>query len=178
MARAQAGGGLVNWAGSHTFRAARVHRPETVAQAQAIVAGSRHVRAVGSRHSFHDIADTAGDLVSFERLNRVVALDRVRRTVMVEAGIRYGDLGGALDAEGFTLHNFASLPHISVAGACATATHGSGDRNGNLATAVREIELVTASGEAVTLSRERDGERFLGAVAGLGALGLVTRLTL
>lgn len=167
-----------NWAGNHTFGAAQVHRPETVAQVRELVAAGRQVHALGSGHSFNDIADTPGDLISLERLNRIVALDPERRTVTVEAGIRHGTLCVALHEAGFAVHNTASLPHISVAGACATATHGSGDGNGNLATAVAALELVTADGSVLTLSRERDGERFRGAVVGLGALGVVTRLTL
>ncbi len=167
-----------NWAGNYTYSAARAHRPETIAQVQEIVASCREVRALGSRHSFNAIADTPGDLLSLQRLDRVVALDRARRTVTVEAGVRYGPLCRWLHREGFALHNLASLPHISVAGACVTATHGSGDRNGNLATAVAAIELVTAAGEAVTLSRDCHGAEFPGAIVGLGGLGVVTRLTL
>lgn len=169
---------LQNWAGNFTYGAARVHRPETVAEVQALVAASPKVRAVGARHSFSTVADTTGDLLSFDRLDRVVAIDPERRTVTVEAGIRYGPLGIALHDAGFALHNLASLPTISVGGAVATATHGSGDGNANLATGIAAIELVTADGSLVTLSRERDGDRFKGAVVGLGALGVVVRLTL
>ena len=125
-----------NWAGNYTYSAARLHYPETVEQVQDLVSRSAKVRALGSRHSFNDIADTPEDLISLARLDRVVALDRERSTVTVEGGARYGQLGQYLHAEGYALHNMASLPHISVAGAVATATHGSGDANGNLATAV------------------------------------------
>jgi xylitol oxidase len=96
----------------------------------------------------------------------------------VDAGITYGQLGPYLDSKGFALHNLASLPHISVAGACSTATHGSGEKNGNLATAVSALEIVTAAGDVVKLSRKADGEVFRGAVVGLGALGAITRITL
>ena len=136
------------------------------------------MKAIGARHSFNGIADSTEDIVSLAQCNRVLALDRDGRTVTVEAGIRYGELSRFLHAEGFALHNLASLPHISVAGACATATHGSGDRNGNLATAVCAMEIVTANGERVSLSREHDAATFAGAVVGLGALGIVTNLTL
>lgn len=169
---------LQNWAGNLTYSAARVHSPATVAQVQELVRGSGKLRALGSRHSFNTIADTTEDLVSLAQLNRVVALDREARTVTVEGGITYGQLGLALQAEGFALHNMASLPHISVAGACATATHGSGDGNGNLATAVCALEFVAADGELVRLSRERDGDVFGGAAVSLGGLGLITQLTL
>jgi len=167
-----------NWARNYTYRAARLHTPKTIAQLQEIVSLSSKVKALGSRHSFNDIADSPEDLLSLEHFDQVLELDREHRTVRVEAGIRYGQLSKWLYLEGFALHNLASLPHISVAGACATATHGSGDQNGNLATAVAGIELVTANGEIVTFSREHQPEQFQGAVVGLGGLGIVTKLTL
>jgi len=138
----------------------------------------RKLKAVGTRHSFNDIADAAEDIISLERFDRVVELNRDLRAVTVETGVRYGQLCWYLHEKGYALHNLASLPHISVVGACATATHGSGDNNGNLATIVSAMEMVTANGEVIVLSRERDGERFHGAVVGLGGLGVVTKLTL
>jgi xylitol oxidase len=167
-----------NWAGNLTYSAARLHHPATVADVQAIVAESTRVKALGSRHSFNTIADTTGDLIALDRLPREMTIGRDRRSVTVDGGATYGDVGRALFAEGLALHNLASLPHISVAGACATGTHGSGDANGSLATAVTALEIVTASGEILPLSREADGARFAGAVVNLGALGIITRLTL
>lgn len=167
-----------NWAGNYTYRAARLHTPQTIEQIQEIVSRSRKLKALGSRHSFNDIADSSEDLISLENLNQVLELDREQRRVTVEAGIRYGQLGRWLHRQGFALHNLASLPHISVAGACATATHGSGDQNGNLATAVAALEFVTAKGEIVVLSREDQPGQFQGAAVGLGGLGIVTKLTL
>jgi xylitol oxidase len=111
-------------------------------------------------------------------MDRVVALDPKLRTVTVESGMTYGQLCPYLHRQGFALHNLASLPHISVAGAVATATHGSGVTNGNLATAVSAIDVVTANGDVLTLSRAKDGDTFLGAVVNLGALGVVTSVTL
>lgn len=169
---------LRNWAGNYTYTAARIHRPETVEQIRELVIHASKVRALGTRHSFNDIADSAEDLISLEHLDRVTALDRARPAVTVEAGIRYGQLGQYLHGEGYALHNLASLPHISFAGACATGTHGSGDGNGNLATAVAAMEVVTADGEIVEFSRERNGTWFQGMVIALGALGVVTKLTL
>lgn len=169
---------LINWAGNRTYQAARLHRPATVEQLQALVAGCNKLRVLGSRHSFNAIADTTADLISLERLDRVVSLDRERRLVTLEGGVRYGELCRWLHGEGFALHNMASLPHISVAGACATATHGSGDSNRNLATAVAAMDLIMADGELLALSREADGELLRGAVVGLGSVGVVARLTL
>ena len=167
-----------NWAGNYTYNAVHLHRPTTVGQVQEIVSRCNKLRVLGSRHSFNGIADCNEDLLSLEYLNQVITLDRERHTVTIEGGVRYGPLCQYLHREGFALHNLASLPHISVTGACATATHGSGDRNGNLATAVVALEFVTANGEVVALSREQDSDQFQGAVVGLGGLGVVTRLTL
>lgn len=167
-----------NWAGNLRYRAARLHHPETLDELRAIVAQSHRLHALGSRHSFSDVADCDADLVSLDRMPRTLTIDRERRTATVGAGITYAQLCPELHRAGFALHNLASLPHISVAGAVATATHGSGDGNGNLATSVAAIELVTGEGDLVTLSRERDGERFDGAVVALGALGVVVQLTL
>ena len=169
--------GLTNWAGNLAYRAARLHEPRSLDELQEIVRGSASLRVLGSRHSFSDIADTTGDLVSLARMPRRFELDPVARTLTVDGGVRYGDLCRPIDAAGFALHNLASLPHISVAGACATATHGSGDRNGNLATAVTALEVVTADGETRRFARGVDDE-FEGAVVGLGGLGVVTALTL
>jgi alditol oxidase len=167
-----------NWAGNYFYSAAQIHQPEGVEQIQELVMRSSQIRALGTRHSFNDIADSPGDLISMERLDNVVALDRERLTVTVEAGVRYGQLARWLHGEGYALHNLASLPHISVAGACATATHGSGDRHGNLATAVSAMEIVTGTGERVIFSREKDPGQWEGAIVGLGGIGVIINLTL
>jgi xylitol oxidase len=169
---------LTNWGGNIRFTAQRLHKPTSVDQLRQIVADSERVRALGTGHSFNAIADTPGDLVSVADLPHTVELDAEHRTVTVAAGVRYAELTERLDAEGYALHNLGSLPHISVGGACATGTHGSGNTNGNLSTAVSALELVKADGELVTVSREADGDAFSGMVLALGALGIVTRLTL
>jgi xylitol oxidase len=165
-----------NWAGNHTYRAREIGHPASMQELQELVAGADHVRALGSRHSFNDIADTAGTLAVLDRLDEGIRVDALNMTVTVSAGMRYGALAAELNRHGFALHNLASLPHISVAGAVATATHGSGDANGNLATAVAGLEMVTADGSV--FSARRGDPYFEGMVVGLGALGIVTRLTL
>jgi xylitol oxidase len=164
-----------NWAGNHVYRAAALHRPATLDELRAIVARAPRVRALGSRHSFTDVADSA-ELVSLDALATEVVFDRRAATVTCGAGLTYGALAQPLAEHGVALHNLASLPHISIAGAIATATHGSGAANGNLATAVRALELVTSDGEVLTVPR--GAPDFDGLVVGLGALGVVTRVTL
>ena len=164
-----------NWAGTHVFAAATIHRPTTRDEVRQIVARAPRVRVLGSRHSFSAMADSA-ELVSLEGLPADVVVDHAAGTVTCNAGLKYGELATALAAEGVALHNLASLPHISIAGAVATATHGSGNANGNLATAVRSLELVTSTGDVVTA--HRGDADFDGLVVGLGALGAVTRITL
>lgn len=167
-----------NWAGNVTFGASGFHRPATVAQLQSLVAGSARIRALGTGHSFNRIADTTGDLVTVAGLPAVIDIDSERSQVRVSAGVRYGELGQTLQGAGFALANTGSLPHISVAGASSTGTHGSGVDNVNLAAVVAAVELVTATGELVGVDRETDGERFNGMVLALGSLGIMTTLTL
>ena len=162
---------LTNWAGNVAFRAERVHRPTSLAELQQVVAGARSVRALGTAHSFNRIADTPADLVSVAALPRVLEVDAERRCARVSAGARYGEVVGPLHEAGFALHNLGSLPHISIGGAIATGTHGSGTANGTLASAVSALELVTADGSLRRLTRE--DEHFDGSVVALGALGVV-----
>jgi xylitol oxidase len=164
-----------NWAGNYAYRAEKLHRPSTIEQVQEIIANAPAVRVLGSRHSFNGIADSS-ELITLEAMPMDVVVDHAAHTVSFGAALKYGELVETLNSEGVALHNLASLPHISVAGAVATATHGSGDTNGNLATAVAGLELVTSGGEIIEASRG-DAD-FDGLVVGLGALGALTRITL
>jgi len=125
-----------NWAGNVTFGAERFHRPASLPQLQRLVARSQRVRALGTGHSFSRLADTPGDLICLTGLPRLIEADTAGRAVTVGAGLTYGDVAAALHQAGRALPNLASLTHISVAGACATGTHGSGDGHGSLASGV------------------------------------------
>ncbi len=167
-----------NWAGNLTYGSERTIAPASTEEAQEAVRHAAKLRVVGSHHSFSDIADTTGVHLSLHKMSHVLALDTERHRVTVEGGARYSDVSPWLQEHGYALANLASLPHITIAGACATATHGSGVKLGNLATAVAAIEFIDGSGELVSLSRETDLDIFPGVPVGLGALGVVTRLTL
>lgn len=169
---------VTNWARNITYTADEFHRPTSPDALRALVAGSARVRVLGSGHSFNRIADpgAGGVLLSVAGLPPVIDVDTTARTVRVGGGVRYAELARTVHAHGLALANMASLPHISVAGSVATGTHGSGVGNGPLASAVREVELITADGG--TLRIARDDARFDGAVTSLGALGVVTALTL
>jgi len=166
-----------NWSGNYTYHAARLDLPGSAGEVRELVKSRRPLKALGARHSFNGIADTTGDQISLKNLDQM-AVDPKSYTVTVGAGVTYGRLAPYLDAQGYALHNLASLPHVSVIGACATGTHGSGNRNGNLSTAVSALEMVTADGEVRVLSKERDSQQFPGAVVALGGLGVVTRVIL
>ena len=166
-----------NWAGNLTYSTDHLHTPASVEEVRQVVKSCSKLRALGTRHSFNTIADSTSNQISVKRLDEI-AIDDKERTVTVGAGIAYGQLAPVIEARGYALHNLASLPHISVAGAIATGTHGSGIHNGNLATAVAGLEIVTADGQIVHLTREKDGDQFLGAVVSLGSIGVVTRVTL
>jgi xylitol oxidase len=169
---------LKNWAGNLEYSTTNVFYPKSVEEVQSLVKKFSKLRALGTRHCFNTIADSKHNLISTRDLNKVIALDENARTVTVEGGIKYGELCPYLDEKGFALHNLASLPHISVAGSCTTATRGSGVGNGNLATAITALEIVNAEGNIIQLSKAKDGEKFLASVVGLGALGIITRVTL
>jgi alditol oxidase len=169
---------LKNWAGNFEYGTDRLHYPKSVPEVQQLVKQYKKLKVLGTRHCFNSIADSTNALISLKEMNNVVALDANARTVTIEGGMNYGQLCPYLNDKGFALHNLASLPHISVAGACTTATHGSGVKNGNLATAVTALEIVNADGSVIKQSRENDGDAFQAAVVGLGALGVVTRVTL
>ena len=142
------------------------------------------IKTLGTRHCFNHIADSEHWLLSLASMNEVVHLDTdsdnggQSHAVTISGGMSYGQLCPYLHDRGFALHNLASLPHISVAGACATATHGSGEKNGNLATSVSALEMVTADGEVLNVSRRSDRENFCAMVVGLGCFGVITKLTL
>ena len=188
-----------NWGGNLTFGARRVHEPRSVTELQELVAASPQIRALGTRHSFSGLADTPADLVSVAALPARVEVSPCDRAdighggdsgysgeggdtagsaarATVSAGLRYGDVASRLHEQGWALPNMASLPHISVAGSIATATHGSGDRNRSLAGAVAGLEVVLADGSLHAVGR--DDPDFAGWVVSLGALGVVTAVTL
>lgn len=169
---------LKNWAGNLEYSTDRLYPAKSIAQVQELVRKHQNLKVLGTRHCFNSIADSTNNLISLAPMEQVIGLDPKAHTVTVDAAMRYGQLAPYLDQKGFALHNLASLPHISIAGACATATHGSGVKNGNLATAVAGLEFITAGGEVRTLSREKDGEAFRAAVVHLGGLGVVTKVTL
>ncbi|MFE1470132.1 MULTISPECIES: FAD-binding protein [Nocardiopsis] len=167
-----------NWAGNVTFGSPRVHRPRTLDELRRVVRDSPRIRALGSGHSFNLVADSDADLVRLDGLPAEAEIDPEGRTVTVTAGTRYAELVTALHGRGFALANLASLPHISVAGSCATGTHGSGDGQRCLSAAVRAVQLLGPDGDLGWLSRDADPEVLPGAVVALGALGVVTRLSL
>ncbi len=164
------------WSGTHVFSAPDLVNATSIEEVQRLVKAGGRVRALGTRHSFNDIADTAGTMVTVTGIEPDFELDEAARTVTVGAGTRYGVLAAWVDARGWALHNMGSLPHISIGGANSTGTHGSGIGNGILATAIRAIDYVGADGERHVV-RQGDAD-FAGVAVGLGAFGIMVRLTL
>jgi len=174
---------LTNWAQNVTFQARTLHQPRSLDELRRLVAKSRRIRALGTGHSFSNVVDSPGDLVSVGLLPATIDIDpaddtTAGATVTASAGLRYGDLATTLHARGYALRNLGSLPHICLAGACSTGTHGSGVANSSLASAVSAVEMVGPDGDLVRISRHADPQTFPGTVVALGALGIVTRLTL
>jgi xylitol oxidase len=175
---------LKNWSGNIEYSTKHLYSAHSLEDVRHFVKSQARMKVLGSRHCFNYIADSEHSLLSLASMDKIVDLvtesDKGRQspTVTISAGMSYGQLCPYLHEQGFALHNLASLPHISVAGACATATHGSGEKNGNLATSVSALEMVTATGEVIDLSRQADGEIFSAMVVALGCFGVITKLTL
>ncbi len=166
---------MKNWSNTYEYRAPRIVAPGSIDELRRLVAETERVRPLGSRHSFNGIADTTGTLVDMTALPTEISIDAEAGTATVSGGTRYGVLAAALEDAGFALHNMGSLPHISVAGAVATGTHGSGNANGNLSTAIRGLEFVTADGDLRRIGA--DDPDFAGSVVALGTLGPAVRVT-
>lgn len=169
---------LRNWAGNVAFNATSLERPRSVEALQELVATSSTIHVVGAGHSFSPIADSPGVLVSLDELPTTIEIDRQRRRVKVSPATRFSVLAPALESEGLALANLACLAHVTVAGACATGTHGSGDDNASLSNLVAALELVAPDGELVSLERESDADELAGSVVACGALGPVSALSL
>ena len=165
-------GPLTNWAGNQQYRATALVRPRSLTQLRRLVADADALRILNTGHTFNTIAD-CDVLVGLDQLEGAWAIEVHRETLTVAVGpaVTYAQLAVALEAEDLALANMASLPHISVAGAIATGTHGSGDRLGNLATSVRAVRLLTSEGEEIEIGVS--DRRFPGVVIHLGALGIV-----
>jgi alditol oxidase len=174
--RTSPSGNLRNWAGNVVFSTGVLRRPRSIPELQEMVAGARQVRALGAGHSFNRIADTPGALISLADLPADITIDEAAATAEVPAGASYAEISPVLAAKGWALPNLASLPHISIAGACCTGTHGSGARLGCLSAQAVAVEFVRADGELVRVGR--DDPAFPGSVLTLGALGIMTRLRL
>jgi xylitol oxidase len=167
---------LRNWSGTYRFTARAVIEARTVGDVQRAVAAGGRVRALGTRHSFNDLADNGATLVSVTSIPADPVIDQAARTVTAGAGMTYGALAAWLQGQGWALGNLGSLPHISIGGATATGTHGSGSRNKILSAALAALDYVAADGELRHASRADPD--FDGMAVGLGAFGIVVRVTL
>src|SRR4051794_36206006 len=171
-----------NWAGDQHCAPAAYEEPRSEAELVEAVgraaAAGRELRVAGSGHSFTDAACTDGHMVSLRRMERVVDADTASGLVEVEGGIRLRELGVALAERGLAMENLGDVDAQSLAGALATGTHGTGARLRNLSAQVAALRLVTADGSVLRCSADEDGEAFRAARIGLGALGVVSTVTL
>jgi xylitol oxidase len=162
-----------NWAGNITYLSDNLYEPSTIEELREVIVNNRKIKAQGTNHSFNGIDNSTFNFVRLLKMNQVISLDETNMTVTVQAGMRYGELCKYLEEKGYALHNLASLPHISIGGSIATATHGSGDKNRNLSSAVRAMKIMNAAGEVVDA-----GNDLPSTIVHLGALGIVTEVTL
>ena len=171
-----------NWAGNQQCTPERIERPATEQGLvrivkQAAAAGQR-VKVVGSGHSFTGIALTDGRLVKLDDYRRVLSIDRGKQTATVQAGITIARLSEQLDKQGLALENLGDINYQSISGAISTATHGTGRALGGIATQVTGLRLIAGDGSIVECSADKEPEIFSAARVGLGALGIISTVTL
>ena len=167
-----------NWGRNIIFKAKNLEQPSSVEELQELMRKVGFKKGLGSTHSYNDIADSPLTQISLRKLNKIISIDETNSTVTIEGGIKYEELAPQLHEKGFALQNLASLPQVTVAGACSTGTHGSGTKNGSLAIVVREMEICLADGQIINLSRENNPDIFDGVVVSLGGLGIITSMVL
>ncbi|MEX2023577.1 MAG: D-arabinono-1,4-lactone oxidase [Thermoleophilaceae bacterium] len=170
-----------NWAGDQRCAPAAVERPASAADVAAAIGRARErgrvVRVAGAGHSFNDAVATDGTLLRLDRMRRVLDVDRATGLVRVEAGIPLRELSDALWEHGLAFENLGDVDVQSIAGATATGTHGTGARLRNLSAALDEVEVVGADGELASLTEAGDADAWRAARVSLGALGVVTSVT-
>lgn len=168
---------MQNWAKNITFSSQNYIEIENLTQLQKVIESSNKLKVIGTGHSFSEIADTTGTLISLKNLDAEIEIDEKSQTVRVSAGTSYANLAKYLEKNGWALSNLASLGEITIAGAVMTGTHGSGSDNKVLSDSVVAIEMILASGDKFVIDR-KDFAQFPGFVVSFGALGVFTKLTL
>jgi L-gulonolactone oxidase len=171
-----AGGTWSNWAGNQRCTPTSVEHPASEPELCAVVKRARRVKAIGSGHSFTDIGLAPDVQVQLDRYARVLDVDRTR--VTVESGITIAALSKQLAAHGLAMPNLGDIAYQTISGAISTATHGTGAKLGGIATQVRALSLVTGDGSVLACSAEEEPDVFAAARVGLGALGLLSTITL
>jgi FAD-linked oxidoreductase len=171
-----------NWAGNQTARPSAVHRPANEDELSTIVSRAANdrttVKALGSGHSFTATSVTTGAMIDMSRLSRLIAVDRTASTVTVEAGITIADLNLLLNGLGLALPNLGDIAYQTISGAIATSTHGTGRALTGIAAQVVAMRVVAGDGSVLDLSPEHHPSLFHAARVGVGALGIVSRVTL
>ncbi|KAF5014704.1 hypothetical protein F66182_14227, partial [Fusarium sp. NRRL 66182] len=170
------------WAKTFYSRPELYIQPQSIEEIQKAVTVARRCRrrlvTVGSGHSPSDLTCTSAWLINLDNFNRVLSVSRDTGLITVEAGIRLCDLGRELHKNGLSLPNLGSIDSQSIAGVIATGTHGSSSRHGLLSECIRGLSVTLANGQTVRCSATTNPELFRAALVSLGALGIVTEVTL
>jgi L-gulonolactone oxidase len=172
-----------NWAGDQRCAPAAIERPggvgEIAAALERAAAAGQRVRVAGAGHSFTDAACTDGRMLSLERMDRVLDVDRASGLVRVEGGITLRALSAALASHGLAFENLGDIDVQTIAGAISTATHGTGARLRNVSAQIESVELVLADGSTLVCSADdADPTTYLAARVGVGSLGVIAAVTL
>ncbi len=171
-----------NWGGTYSCNPTRIESPTTEEQIVNIVRASaergEHVKVIGTGHSFTDIGCTDGCLLKLDAYNKVLEVDREAATITAQAGITIVQLSDALADFGLAMENMGDVGYQTISGAISTATHGTGERFRNISSQVVALSLVLANGDVLRCSPDQEPETFKAARVSLGALGVLSTVTL
>ena len=171
-----------NWAGNQQSRPSVIERPssefEVIAVVNRAVSNKQRVKVVGSGHSFTGISVPDEVMIDLGKMNRIINVDRARGLITVQAGIVLSDLNAHLESHGLSMPNLGDVTYQTLAGAVSTSTHGTGLQRTGLAAQIDSFRLVTAKGETIVCSKQENPDVFHCGRVSLGALGVITEVTL
>lgn len=169
---------FTNWAKNIRAPIPHYYQPESEEQLISIIRDHKKIRLVGAGHSWNDICVSSEALINLDNYDEVLHLDRAKKTIRVQAGVRLSKLNQLLDKEGLALKNLGSIATQSLAGAVSTGTHGTGIGHQILGSQIIEFTLIKADGKKVLINRDKDQDQFNATVVSLGCLGVMSEVTL
>lgn len=169
---------FINWAKNLKYNVAHYYQPQNEAELISVIKNNKKIKVIGTGHSWSNIHETQDAMLNLDLYNKILSINKEKKTVCVQAGIKIWQLNEQLDKEGLALINLGSIDQQSIAGAVSTSTHGSGINFQILGSQILEFSLIKANGEKIIINKEKDLDLFKACVVNLGALGIISEIVL